>query len=169
MKKIMNLTGNPSRVLGMGGVLVAFTLLSLSVGCTCPPPPKTPAAIPDSPRHREAANTILQSATAKRSWTDEDDLAFRQNLSHLSVETRLTLAKQLSGLVTSSRLIIRHAPPVETPPPVCQCLAAQCVPVRADNGGGTTTTETPVVDATTPRNDPATAKGEMPAPKKKRY
>lgn len=126
-------------------LFLAFTFAS--VGCNCPPPVRSPAAIADSPQHREAADTLLRTATAKQTWTDGDERAFHRNLSHLSGETRLALAKQLSSLVTSGKVTIKHNPSADLPPPVCQCLTAPCTPAT----GGTPAGDTPPVIQVAPR------------------
>jgi hypothetical protein len=161
------------RSLRIGALFPVFILgfTVVSTGCACPPAVKTPgAAIQDNAQHREGADTLLRTASARQTWTDEDERAFHRHLSQLSPETRLALAKQLSSLITSSKLVIHHNPPADQPPPVCQCLPAQCTPGGTGGVAGTASVELPpaATDTAMPKNEMPAQKSEPAAVKRKK-
>lgn len=102
-------------------------LLPLMASCRCPET-NHPTPIRDDPKQAQAIKARLDAAQAKKTWTAEDERAFRASLGQLSPETRFASAVRLATLINTQAVIIvrsssKNPPP---PPPTCTCTPGTC-------------------------------------------
>lgn len=104
--------------------------LTLMLGCRCPEP-EHPSTISYDPHQAELMKATLDKAQAKKTWTRDDEVAFRRSLANLSPQNRLASALRLAGLINSRAVLFDRAAPKTTPPPMCPCIPKMCDAVAA--------------------------------------
>jgi hypothetical protein len=107
---------------------IALVLVVAAFGCYRYPETVRPGPKSDDAQTLKVATDRLNTAERAKVWTDEDQKAFNETLPRLSFDTRIRLAKQLSGLITMERVKLVRSAGKEEPPPMCRCVPAQCVP-----------------------------------------
>lgn len=109
-----------------GVLAIIFTAgLPLLLGCRCPNADH-PRVIADDPRQAEVMKATLDKAQAKKTWTRDDEVAFRNSLADLSPETRLASALRLSALINSRAVLFERPRSKNPPPPICPCTPGPC-------------------------------------------
>lgn len=93
-------------------------------GCHCPEPPQNATVIVDDEARLKATTTLLETAKAKKAWTEQDQQAFNKIVAPLSFKSRLAYSQQLTGLITSRAIIISRSTEPEPPACACQCLGS---------------------------------------------
>jgi hypothetical protein len=116
------------RIFSPAILAIAFaSTLPLFAGCRCPET-NHPEPLKDDPKQAEAIKTKLDEAQAKKTWTTEDEQAFRTSLGHLSPETRFASRVRLATLINSQAVKIVRSPSKSPPPPppTCTCTPGTC-------------------------------------------
>jgi len=101
-------------------------LIGALAGACRLPEAQVPGPTRDDPALLEQTTDLLGAARASKVWTHKDQEAFNERLPLLTPESRLRLAKQWTGLITSKAIVLAGSPDQAAPPPKCTCVAAPC-------------------------------------------
>jgi len=106
--------------------LAFLSLMPLLGGCRCPEA-NHPGLIKEDPEQAVAIKARLDQAAAKKTWTAEDERAFKMSLGQLSPETRFASRVRLATLINSQSVkIVRPSKAPPPPLPTCTCTPGMC-------------------------------------------
>lgn len=142
MRTSFNSSGRPSRGAPAAPVLIAAVLAASSAAfmgaCHYPEARMPGPAMDDAALLRETTDLLAAAKISKTTWTPRDQDAFNERLTRLTFESRLRLAKQWTGLVTSKRIVLAPSTEKDDPPLKCTCVGPPC-----GHGGPGSAAETP--------------------------